>query len=43
MKFWELFIYLSEVMMSKNKYVHVDKYRYKRISVEWDDNVGNDF
>lgn len=43
MKFWELFIYMSEVIMSKNKYAHVDKYRYKRISTEWDDNIGNDF
>jgi len=29
--------------MSKNKYSHQDKYRYKSIPSEWDDSLGNDF
>jgi hypothetical protein len=31
-KFWELFLYLSELFMSKNKYSHLDKYHYKRMA-----------
>jgi hypothetical protein len=42
-KFWELFLYLSEIMMSKNKGSHLDKYRYKRIAQDWDESLGNDF
>jgi hypothetical protein len=43
MKFWELFLYLSEIMMSKNKYVDQNKYPYKKIFNDWDDQSGTEF
>ena len=42
-KFWELFLYLSEVLMSKNKYVALEKYHYKKLFNSWDDSIGSDY
>ena len=36
-KFCELFLYISELIMRKNKYVELDKYKYSSIYNEWDD------
>lgn len=41
--FWDTFLYLSEVIMSKNKYVSIDKYNYKGIYNNWDDSTNCDF
>jgi hypothetical protein len=42
-KFWELFLYLSEMLMSKNKTINWDKYHYKKVYNDWDDSTGSDF
>ena len=41
-QFWELFLYLSELIMSKNKYVR-GSYKYINIYNDWDDPCNTDF
>lgn len=38
-KFWETFLYLSETIMSKNKYMAIEKYDYKKILNTWEDST----
>ncbi|KRW98257.1 hypothetical protein PPERSA_00714 [Pseudocohnilembus persalinus] len=41
--FWDTFLYLSEVIMSKNKYVSLEKYDYRKIYNDWDDQSNFNF
>ncbi|CAD8186135.1 unnamed protein product [Paramecium pentaurelia] len=43
MKFWEWFIYQSEILMSKNQGYHPNKYKYNNLLNTWDDGIGNYF
>lgn len=42
-KFWEWFIYQSEIFMSKNQGYHPFKYKYNYLLNTWDEGIGNYF